>query len=578
MIKPYLTEIKIVFSILSKKIKKRMRLMLVMLSISGFLESLTIGLFIPLIGIILEKKTNYPILNNFYDYSEIEINDLLIIIVSIILVVYLIKSIFLTFLEFGIQKMINTIKAELTSVLFQKYVNAPYKYHLKNNSSILLRNLTTEISGFCYGIIEPILMLAKEFFIIIFLVTLLLIFDYRISIFAFLFGLILIISVKSILKKLLYRLGKEAMNYRGEANKIILEALQGIKFIKSYKIESNFIQRLLKNLYSSAKIKGKQTAITSMPRIWIELVVLVILAILGFCFFVLDLPIVSYLSFISLFLIAMLKMLPSFLSLIRVINSYQTHKPSIDFIKKEFDEIIAPNGKQERNLINEVLKFDKEFIIKSISFKYHEQKQNIIDNLSLTINKQNELICIYGDSGVGKTTLIDILIGLHSPHEGEFYLDNKLVNQRTLRGKIFGYVPQNIYLFDDTIKNNILIKNDIKISDDHYNKVLRQCDLSEFINSLPDKDKTFIGENGAQISGGQRQRIGLARALANDAKILILDEATNALDKKTETNIFETLKKISLEKSILIITHNQNLLNYCNKVYYLEQGKLKQEK
>ena len=578
MIKPYLTEVKTVFGILSKKIKKRMRLMLVMLSISGFLESLTIGLFIPLIGIILEKKTNYPFLNNFYDYSEIEINDLLIIIVCIILVVYLIKSIFLTFLEFGIQKMINTIKAELTSTLFQKYVNAPYKFHLKNNSSILLRNLTTEISAFCYGIIEPILMLAKEFFIIIFLVTLLFIFDYRISIFAFLFGLTLIISVKIILKKLLYRLGKEAMNYRGEANKIILEALQGIKFIKSYKIESNFIERLLKNLYSIAKIKGKETAIASMPRIWIELVVLVILAILGFCFFVLDLPMVSYLSFISLFLIAMLKMLPSFLSLIRTVNSYQSHKPSIDFIKKEFDEITAFNEKQERNSINEVLKFDKEFIIKNISFKYHEQKQNIIDNLSLTINKQNELICIYGDSGVGKTTLIDILIGLHSPHEGEFYLDNKLVNQKTLRGKIFGYVPQNIYLFDDTIKNNILIKNDIKISDDHYNKVLSQCDLSEFIDSLPDKDKTFIGENGAQISGGQRQRIGLARALANDAKILILDEATNALDKKTEINIFETLKKISLEKSIIIITHNQNLLNYCNKVYYLEQGKLKQVK
>ena len=464
MIKPYLTEVKIVFGILSKKIKKRMRLMLVMLSISGFLESLTIGLFIPLIGIILEKKTNYPFLNNFYDYSEIEINDLLIIIVCIILVVYLIKFIFLTFLEFGIQKMINTIKAELTSTLFQKYVNAPYKFHLKNNSSILLRNLTTEISAFCYGIIEPILMLAKEFFIIIFLVTLLFIFDYRISIFAFLFGLTLIISVKIILKKLLYRLGKEAMNYRGEANKIILEALQGIKFIKSYKIESNFIERLLKNLYSIAKIKGKETAIASMPRIWIELVVLVILAILGFCFFVLDLPMVSYLSFISLFLIAMLKMLPSFLSLIRTVNSYQSHKPSIDFIKKEFDEITAFNEKQERNSINEVLKFDKEFIIKNISFKYHEQKQNIIDNLSLTINKQNELICIYGDSGVGKTTLIDILIGLHSPHEGEFYLDNKLVNQKTLRGKIFGYVPQNIYLFDDTIKNNILIKNDINIA------------------------------------------------------------------------------------------------------------------
>ena len=578
MIKPYLTEVKIVFGILSKKIKKRMRLMLVMLSISGFLESLTIGLFIPLIGIILEKKTNYPVLNNFYDYSEIEINDLLIIIVCIILVVYLIKSIFLTFLEFGIQKMINTIKAELTSTLFQKYVNAPYKFHLKNNSSILLRNLTTEISAFCYGIIEPILMLAKEFFIIIFLVTLLFIFDYRISIFAFLFGLTLIISVKIILKKLLYRLGKEAMNYRGETNKIILEALQGIKFIKSYKIESNFIERLLKNLYSVAKIKGKETAITSMPRIWIELVVLVILAILGFCFFVLDLPMVSYLSFISLFLIAMLKMLPSFLSLIRTVNSYQSHKPSIDFIKKEFDEITALNEKQERNSINEVLKFDKKFIIKNISFKYHEQKQNIIDNLSLTINKQNELICIYGDSGVGKTTLIDILIGLHSPHEGEFYLDNKLVNQKTLRGKIFGYVPQNIYLFDDTIKNNILIKNDIKISDDHYNKVLSQCDLSEFIDSLPDKDKTFIGENGAQISGGQRQRIGLARALVNEAKILVLDEATSALDNETEQAVMDAVNNLNKNITVILIAHRLNTVKNCNIIFKLEKGQIiKQE-
>ena len=95
---------------------------------------------------------------------------------------------------------------------------------------------------------------------------------------------------------------------------------------------------------------------------------------------------------------------------------------------------------------------------------------------------------------------------------------------------------------------------------------------------MPDKDKTFIGENGAQISGGQRQRIGLARALANDAKILILDEATNALDKRTEENIFETLKKISSEKSIIIITHNRNLLNYCNKIYCLKNGKLNQEK
>lgn len=576
--KKYLSEIKIVFSILPSQLKKRMRLMLTMLSISGFLESLTIGLFIPLIAIISEKKTNIPFLNNFYDFSKIEINEVLVLVLSLILIVYLIKSIFLTYLEFGIQRLINDIRVELTSELFKKYINSKYEFHLKNNSSILLRNLTVEIVSFCHGIIGPILILAKEFFIIVFITILLFLFDYKISIFTFSFGIILIFSIKTILKKLLYTLGLKAMNFRGEANKIIIESLQGIKFIKSYKIEDNFINRLLKNLKFSAEIKSKETAIHSVPRIWIELLVLITLSLIGLYFFIFNISMSEYFSFISLFLIAMLKMLPSFMSAIRTINGYQSYKPSIDFIKKELEEREENNELKKEKLTNKNVELNKELIIDNISFMYKGQKQNIIENLNLKINKEGDLIGIFGDSGVGKTTLIDILIGLHNPHKGQFYLDNNLIEQKSIRGKIFGYVPQFIYLFDDNIKNNILITNDKEISEDDYKKVLNQCDLSKFIDSLPEGDKTLIGENGAQISGGQRQRIGLARALAHDAKILILDEATSALDKRTEDNIFDTLKKISIKKSILIITHNRNLLNYCNKIYCLKDGNLKQEK
>ncbi len=576
--KKYLSEIKIVFSILPSQLKKRMRLMLTMLSISGFLESLTIGLFIPLIAIISEKKTNIPFLNNFYDFSKIEINEVLVLVLSLILIVYLIKSIFLTYLEFGIQRLINDIRVELTSELFKKYINSKYEFHLKNNSSILLRNLTVEIVSFCHGIIGPILILAKEFFIIVFITILLFLFDYKISIFTFSFGIILIFSIKTILKKLLYTLGLKAMNFRGEANKIIIESLQGIKFIKSYKIEDNFINRLLKNLKFSAEIKSKETAIHSVPRIWIELLVLITLSLIGLYFFIFNISMSEYFSFISLFLIAMLKMLPSFMSAIRTINGYQSYKPSIDFIKKELEEREENNELKKEKLTNKKIELNKELIIDNISFMYEGQKQNIIENLNLKINKEGDLIGIFGDSGVGKTTLIDILIGLHNPHKGQFYLDNNLIEQKSIRGKIFGYVPQFIYLFDDNIKNNILITNDKEISEEDYKKVLNQCDLSKFIDSLPEGDKTLIGENGAQISGGQRQRIGLARALAHDAKILILDEATSALDKRTEDNIFDTLKKISIKKSILIITHNRNLLNYCNKIYCLKDGNLKQEK
>jgi len=576
--KNYLAELKTVFRILPNKLNKRIKLLLIMLSIGGFLETLGIGLFIPIIAIIMEKKINFPFINSFYDLSNIEINEALFVMGVTIFLVYFIKSIFLTYLEFGIQKFTHDTKVELTTILFKKYINSPYKFHLKENSSILLRNLTQEVVGFSNGVVGPILILAKEFFLVIFIISLLFVFDYKISIFVTSFGIILIISIKKILKKLLYSLSKIAMDKRGEANKFILESLMGIKFIKSYNIEDNFIERLVKNLKTTARTKAKETAIKSMPRIWIEILILITLAILGFYFYTFNISTDSYLSFISLFLLAMLKMLPAFLSVIRTINGYQTYKPSIDIMKKELDETVNYNDFKNEELKNRKVVFNKELVIENISFKYEGQKKNIIENLNFKINKQGEVIGIYGDSGAGKTTLIDILIGLHNPHKGEFYVDNNLVEQKLIRGKIFGYVPQSIYLFDDNIKNNILIANNGKISDEDYKKVLDQCDLSEFIDKLPEGDRTFIGENGAQISGGQRQRIGLARVLVNDAKILILDEATNALDKRTENNILDTLKKISLKKSILIITHNRNLLNYCNKIYCLKSGNLNQEK
>lgn len=575
----YFEEVKIVFGILPPKLRKKVKLILGLLSVSGFLESLSIGLFIPLITIISEGRMNFPILNNFYDFKKFEINEILPLIVFLIFFVYLIKSIFLSYLEFNTQKLINNVKTELTSTLFRKYVNSSYKFHLDNNSSILLRNLTSEVIAFSNGIIQPILLISKEFFIIAFLVILIFIFDYKVSIFVLTFGIILILSIRTILKKILYDYAKKRMNYRGKENKTILETLQGIKFVKSFKIESNFIMKLIPILQVTADLKSKETTIQMLPRIWIELVILFLLLIIGSYYFFLDIGMNLYISFITLFLIAMVKMLPSFIAITRSINAYQAYKPSINFIKKELSsDVYEYQESIQESSEKLIIKFDKDLIIKNIDFKYDNQKFYIFKNLNLKINKKNDLIGIYGESGAGKTTLIDILIGLHKPERGEFFIDGKIIDQNSIRGKIFGYVPQSIYLFDESIKNNILIGQKMKISDTDYNDILKQCDLVEFINSLPDRDNTLIGENGAQISGGQKQRIGIARALANNAELLILDEATSALDKKSEDNIFDTIKKISQTKSIIIITHNRKLLDYCNNIYCLKNKNLEQEK
>lgn len=485
----------------------------------------------------------------------------------------------MSYVEFGTQKLINKVKKEITSQLFKKYLENSYKFYLRNNSSILLRNLTTEVIAFTNGIIQSVLMISKEFFIILFLIILLFIFNYKISIFVFTFGLILIFSIKILLKKILFNLAEKRMDYRGKENKTLLETLQGIKFIKSYNIENNFINKLNPILQVIVDLKSKETTIQLLPRIWIEVIILILLALIGTYFYFFDLGMNLYLSFISLFLISMLKMLPSFIAISRSINSYQAYKPSINFIKKELSSTTYETQQSNNESSDgKIFKFDNDFEIKNIDFKYDNQKVKIFENLNFKINKKEDLIGIYGESGVGKTTLIDILIGLHNPQKGDFLIDGESVDQNSIKGVIFGYVPQSIYLFDESIKNNILIGQKMKLSDANYNDILKQSDLIEFINSLPDGDNTLIGENGAQISGGQKQRIGIARALANKTKILIFDEATSALDQKSEDNIFETIKKLSRKKSIIIITHNKKLLDYCNIIYCLKNKKLEKEK
>ena len=175
----------------------------------------------------------------------------------------------------------------------------------------------------------------------------------------------------------------------------------------------------------------------------------------------------------------------------------------------------------------------------------------MIDGLSLEVNKKNDFIGIYGSSGAGKTTLIDILTGLYKQDSGEYQVDEKILKKNFILGGVFGYVPQSTFLFDDSIKNNILITVKNKnVSKEFFNSVIEDSSLKEFIMTCQDKENTIIGENGIRLSGGQRQRIGIARALITKPDILIFDEATNALDTQTERNIFETMKKISKKNQL----------------------------
>jgi ATP-binding cassette subfamily C protein len=198
-----------------------------------------------------------------------------------------------------------------------------------------------------------------------------------------------------------------------------------------------------------------------------------------------------------------------------------------------------------------------------------------LKDFSLTISK-GDCIGIVGESGSGKTTLVEILLGLHKTSNGEYYIDNTLIQPNISYNKLFGYVPQNIFLVDDSLNTNIILGREEKPEDTSrlLQNAIKQSELEELINSMSDSRKERVGERGVMLSGGQRQRIGIARALFNNPDILVFDEATASLDIETESKIIESISKLKGQKTIIMVAHRLQSLRFCNRIIALNKGKI----
>tara|TARA_B100001996_G_C18625265_1_gene579478 strand:- start:498 stop:1184 length:687 start_codon:yes stop_codon:yes gene_type:complete len=222
--------------------------------------------------------------------------------------------------------------------------------------------------------------------------------------------------------------------------------------------------------------------------------------------------------------------------------------------------------------------FNKSLEVKNVVYAYPGTSKKILDNVSFKISHK-EIVGIVGESGVGKSTLIDLISGLLKPNEGEIIVDDLNIEENLFNWqKQIGYVPQDIYLLDDSIKANIAFGvNEKDINQESYKEALKLAQLENFINSLPKKDNTFVGDRGIRLSGGQRQRIGIARSLYFNPKVLIFDEPTSALDKANEQKIMDEVYSLSNDITVIIISHKISILKRCNKILSLADGNIKQE-
>ncbi|MFM7819597.1 MAG: ABC transporter ATP-binding protein, partial [Actinomycetota bacterium] len=281
---------------------------------------------------------------------------------------------------------------------------------------------------------------------------------------------------------------------------------------------------------------------------------------------------------LGLFVVATWRFVPSINNVINLINSLSYSKPAVNSVYGEFEYI-----KSQDEIVKSQVSFNDRVELRNLTFSYANTPAPSLRDVSVVVRK-GETVGFIGPSGAGKSTLVDVILGLLPPSSGELLVDGVNMHEHNLEWQsTIGYVAQAIYLTDDTIRRNVAFGIAEKDVDEAaLERALKSAQLWEFVESLPQKANTIVGERGIRVSGGQRQRIGIARALYHEPQVLVLDEATSSLDIETETEVMSAIRALQGFKTILIVAHRLSTVQHCDRVYKIEdativgEGKLDQ--
>ena len=548
--------------------KKLLKLIFLML-IGMTLELFGVGLIFPALKLLTDTEFLSKTYN-FLNIDELDTKMLLLSIVSIFIIFFGFKNLFLWIVLKKYSSFLAQYEANLQFRLFKGYLNKSVAYFKEKNSSNIIINIK-EISSFFSAVyLNSLLNLSLEIILQTSILFLLFYFSWQSTLIIFILFGSLSIAIFSYNKKKLEYLGKLRNELSQSQLLNVQQGIGGIKEIKLLGREAFFLNNFEKNTNTLADANIKNAIISGSPKLIIEFFAVCSVSVIIFLFLFLGKSLTEILPILGLFLVAAYKMVPSFNKILLMLNRIKFSTDMVDKIIKLANEYNLDKLNQIKNEKLEKISFKKEIVLKDIFFKYPNRQNTVLENINVLI-KKNSFIGISGESGSGKSTLIDIIMGIVKPDKGSIEVDGFSINDSIKDWqKQLGYVSQNIYLLPDTIKNNIAfgIPED-QIDDDLVNEVIKKTSLKKFVDSLEFGINTFIGEGGALISGGQKQRIGIARALYNQPKILIFDEATNALDLDIEKQILNEISLLKNEFTLIFITHKESSIKYCDQKYLI---------
>ena len=568
-------------SLLEYRDRKKIKLLFFLLLLIGIIETIGTLLIMPFIYLVTKPQTIYKndYLHHIYLYWGYTHVSTFILTSGIFVLVFVFFGFFLrAYIHWNNARFVHKLNFNISSRLLETYLKQPYHWFLQQNSADLNKMVLTEVLQFTTYVMMPLMMMVSNLGIAVCIGILLAVISPILALCSLLiFGgsYLIIFSLQS---KRMDKMGMQRFEAQGACYKIAQEALDGIKEIKVAGLE----QRQIIDFDGPAKILSTNLAgmqiLNELPQFIFQAIAFAGMISVILVFVVLkDNKLESLMPLLALYAFATLRLIPAFQ---KVYGAFTQMKFGDAALNKLYKDIQLATPSIAENIKKPVsLNFNCHLCWDKLSYTYPGSASTTLKNISFTIQK-NQIIGFTGKSGTGKTTAVDLITGLLEPISGNILIDNQVLNvsNKRLWQDFIGYVPQHIYLADNSIAANIAFGIPSKEIDlKAVAKAARIAEIACFIeNELPDSYQTMIGEKGFRFSGGQRQRIGIARALYKNPILLVLDEATNAIDAGTEERIFNNIASLRPAKTMIVITHHFQNLKICDRIFYFENSMVKE--
>ena len=550
------------YYLIPKKKRQKLPLFIGYSLFNTVLDFISIVYLVPIILIFLDK---YKLKSLTTTYLNIELNNnIVLILLGSLIMFYVLKNLIQTKIIKIQSKYIYSISTEISDRLMNKFIYENYNYYNTADKNIFFRDVFQLPMTFATNILFSFYNLFSESIIILFVVVIGLIYNPLVTVFSFSVLLTFVFIILKVQKKKVAVFNDTIVNLYQENLKNVMNIFYGFVEIKTSKSEEKFKERFNTSNVSNNNQLALLIAFKQSNAKYLE-----ILLIIGLSFALLFYVFINNtndLVLLAFFAGSSIKIIPSFNKILNAVLDIKANRKVVEILHN-YEEFHTKEHKK--------IEFSDHLKLNNIDFDYHHK--NILRDINLEINKC-DFISISGSSGQGKSTLLLILSGLLSPKNGTITVDFSLADSNQNLFSFVGYVPQQPFLFQGTILENITMLNNNNIDYDFIYEILTSLDLMQWIKNLPNGLHTDLLLESKKLSGGQKQRIALARALYYRPKILLLDEATNQLDERLELKVFNYLHDLVIKKELTIvaISHGIKVHQFANKKYNLENGYLTQ--